>query len=170
MGLDGVTVARSPERRPIWPNGIIGSISHSRNIAGAAVTRDDRLIGLGFDIEQPKVARPIDIVSKVMTDNEIERFGSRDEKQLSSHLAMVVSCKESAYKAVNPVIGEYFDFLDIEIELDEASRTFVARASVPLYSADWINNGRGHYGNLAGQIVTTFVVEVDRTPAFFRTH
>jgi 4'-phosphopantetheinyl transferase EntD len=166
MGFDGVTVLRSPERHPIWPNGVIGSISHSQKVAGAAVTRDDRLIGLGFDIEQPAVARPGDIVSKVMTADEIGQFGSRDEKLLASHLAMVVSCKESAYKAVNPVIGEYFDFLDIEIELDETSRTFVARALAPLHSADWINNGRGHYGTLAGQIVTTFVVEADWGPTF----
>lgn len=166
MGFDEVTVLRSPERHPIWPNGVIGSISHSRDVAGAAVTQDNRLIGLGFDIEQQTVARPGDIVSQVMTVDEIGRLGCRDEKQLGSHLAMVVSCKESAYKAVNPVIGEYFDFLDIEINLDEASRTFVARALAPLHSADWINNGRGHYGTLAGQIVTTFVVEADRAPTF----
>ncbi|MGI9513198.1 MAG: 4'-phosphopantetheinyl transferase family protein [Anderseniella sp.] len=170
MGLDRVTVPRSPERCPIWPTGIIGSISHSHKVAGAAVTKDDRLIGLGFDLEQPTVARPSDIVAKVMTIDEIRQFGCQDQKQLGSHLALVVSCKESVYKAVNPVIGEYFDFLDIEIELDKSSRTFVARASASLRSADWINNGCGRYGSLAGQTVTAFIVEADRTATFLRRH
>ncbi len=168
IGFDGVTVPRSPERCPIWPKGIVGSISHSQNIAGAAVSRDDRLAGLGFDIEQPTVARPEDIVSKVMTVEEIGQLRFLDEKQLGNHLALIVSCKEAAYKAVNPVIGEYFDFPDIEIELDQDSNSFVARASASLHSGEWINGGRGHYGSLAGQIVTAFVVTADRCPRHCR--
>ena len=50
-GVSRSPVLRHPDRSPIWPQGCTGSISHSAQLAAAALTLDSTIAGLGIDIE-----------------------------------------------------------------------------------------------------------------------
>ena len=159
LGLGDTAIDRLPDRRPIWPIGVIGSISHSQTFAVAAVSRDEQLLGLGLDIEQPMLD-DVDMVAKaVLTADEFESAGSIGSAQLGHHVAKVLGCKEAVYKAVYPILGEYFDFRDLQIEFDGVDDSYLAKAVSPLRSKDLIEVGRGRCRFLVGQIVSTYVIE-----------
>lgn len=161
LGLGQAAICRSPDRRPIWPGGVVGSISHSQTFAAAAVSRDAQLAGLGFDLEQPIVDGVETVAPAVLTMNEFDTVQSTCAGKVGFHVARVLSCKEAVYKAVYPLVGEYFDFLDIRIEFDTADDTFTAKAVSRLASAALFEAGRGRCKTLSGQIVSMFVIEAE---------
>ncbi len=159
LGLGETTIGRLPDRRPIWPVGIVGSISHSQTFAVAAVSRDEQLLGLGLDIEQP-VLDDLEMVARaVLSEDELDAARSLRGAQLGHHVAKVLGCKEAVYKAVYPIVGEYFDFRDLQLEFDGADDSYIATAISPLRSRELIGVGRGRCRFLVGQIVSTYVIE-----------
>ena len=102
LGAPDAPLLSAPNRAPLWPDGVIGSITHCDGFTGAAVAllRDYR--GLGFDAE----------VNEVVTDELLPRVCTQREAQASRHLAggahwptLVFSIKESVYKCLNPIWG-----------------------------------------------------------------
>ena len=104
-GLGDFESPRSPDRYPVWPKGIVGSISHSCDFAVAAVTKDKRLAGIGIDIERPWINNARDIVEHVLTAREISILETSQDEHIEQHLARIACCKEAAYKAVYPIVG-----------------------------------------------------------------
>jgi len=158
FGLGDIEIPSSPDRCPVWPKGVVGSISHSRHFATAAVTRDKRLAGIGIDIEEPWVDNARDIVTRVLTAREISILKTLPDERVEQRLARVACCKEAAYKAVYPIVGEYFDFPDIEIDFERDLRTFYVRPGAELKSAHALRQGRGWIGSTSGQLVSIFVI------------
>src|SRR5439155_16503172 len=52
LGIHGVAIARGASGEPLWPDGIVGAISHAGDLAIAIVGRQSDYAGLGIDIEQ----------------------------------------------------------------------------------------------------------------------
>ncbi len=105
-GLVGV----APDRSPIWPDGFVGSITHSSNWTWAAVAADAELRSIGIDTEsllESKIADQLE--SEIATPGEwalAQTLGLN----WSTTFALVFSAKESFYKCWYPVTHEYFDF------------------------------------------------------------
>jgi enterobactin synthetase component D len=91
-----------------WPSGIVGSISHCRGIAIAAVAKTNDYSTLGLDIEY---FRPI-------SDKVIARIASEQEMQILLPLKQdnnisffsIFSAKESIFKALYPIVRKHFGF------------------------------------------------------------
>lgn len=101
------------DRAPVWPEGIVGSISHCGDRAIAVVGAADRYLGLGIDLERPLSASEADeIAPLVLTDAERQRLGTRlDEKVVS----LVFSAKESLFKALSRLTGPIPFFAAFEL-------------------------------------------------------
>lgn len=101
------------DRSPQWPEGIIGSISHTGAYCVAVVARADGSDGgLGVDAEQ--LGRVTDRLHRtIFTDGErawLDRLGARDR----SHAAtMLFSAKEAFYKAQHPLTRSWVGFKDV---------------------------------------------------------
>ena len=52
LGFEGVAVPRRADRRPEWPPGVVGSISHSGEYCAAVVAPRATCGGIGFDAER----------------------------------------------------------------------------------------------------------------------
>src|SRR5712692_10349689 len=52
FGIYSVAIERGPSGEPLWPDGIVGAISHAGDVAIAIVGRQNKYAGLGIDIEQ----------------------------------------------------------------------------------------------------------------------
>ena len=127
---DTSNIAIRDDRAPVWPNGIVGSISHSREIAWAAVARSSSLRGIGIDAE---------LVIKQETATEIrDRVVNRDEANClaASNLpepmrTTIAFCtKESVYKCLYPLFGITLDFSDVTLrQVDPRAGAFVAEVS-----------------------------------------
>lgn len=57
LGLRPATVLRGEAREPIWPAGLVGSITHTTDYVAAAVARTKELSARGLDAEPN---RPVD--------------------------------------------------------------------------------------------------------------
>lgn len=108
-------------RCPLWPNGIVGSISHSNRIATCAIAKSTQVSGIGIDIEQ-RVGRDsfMAIRQLAFIPEEWQRL---TESHISPYLAATIgfSAKESLFKALYPSVGRYFDFSDAHISHFDAN-------------------------------------------------
>ncbi|MGF1739731.1 4'-phosphopantetheinyl transferase superfamily protein [Vibrio profundum] len=113
------------DRSPIWPEGIVGSISHtdSQSIAAVAFKEDCQLLGL--DLEnwiEPDLA--LELSSQIIDSTEIDLLS---ETELSFHqgLTLIFSAKESLYKALYPKVQTFFGFESARItNIDQGKRQF----------------------------------------------
>ena len=103
---------------PLWPEGVVGSISHGAGYGFAAVGAASRYRGLGVDVERvvsPQQATRLG--GRVLTDGELElrhgKFGGLTEAEM---FTLAFSAKESAYKALFPVHRRVLGFSDVELE------------------------------------------------------
>ena len=102
-------------RAPVWPAGFIGSITHSRNIAMAAVARVDEYQYVGLDVEDMMSAElALSISSSIIQDKEFDLLHNSG-LDFSLGLTIAFSMKEALFKALYPSVGEYFDFHAAEL-------------------------------------------------------
>lgn len=148
----GVLQGRS--RRPLWPDGIVGSISHSNELAFVIVSRRDAPFrGIGVDVEkQGRVSK--DLEKLVLTSREIGRC----EGNPLDAATLTFSAKEAVFKAVNPLAGLMIGFNEVEIHLDTNSRSFHAEYVGANIKNEIINTGTGVYAHYAEHVVSRFVI------------
>ncbi|MCB1135943.1 MAG: 4'-phosphopantetheinyl transferase superfamily protein [Chlamydiia bacterium] len=126
LGVDSPDIASDSLGRPQWPPGLVGSITHSEQLAVAAVASNTKLAGLGIDSETMTSNRDVlaaiqDIVL-IDEEHQLVREG-RD-------LILLFSLKEACFKALNPLCDISMDFRGIHvISLDRGEGS--ARVGVP---------------------------------------
>lgn len=98
-----------PGREPLWPQGLVGSITHTDDVAVAAAAPASAFAGIGIDIER---IRPLDpgIAARILTVAETGQFGLGGAEPDPGALLRLFSFKESIYKCVFPVFGEFIGF------------------------------------------------------------
>ncbi|WP_434629646.1 4'-phosphopantetheinyl transferase family protein [Chromobacterium sp. CV08] len=145
------------DRSPVWPDGLVGSITHTDGLAAAVVASARDARGLGIDAESVIGVETCRLLrDQVVCDGEW-RFGG-DGSSWSDRLffTMIFSAKESIFKCLYPQVGKYFDFLDVEIVAwDAESRAFRFRVLTDL--SDRVSAGfeaDGCYSILPGMVFT----------------
>ncbi|WP_156894913.1 4'-phosphopantetheinyl transferase family protein [Janthinobacterium sp. 1_2014MBL_MicDiv] len=133
LSCGDVPIGRS--REPLWPPGIIGSITHNQVLAAATVLPLGPYRGAGIDIESVMTAESwrgmIDIV---LSDAEIVRMRAMAHAApFSVLMALVFSAKESFYKAMFSTVKRFLDFNTIVLtDIDTRQRTLSFRIADPL--------------------------------------
>lgn len=153
LHIEDNTVGREG-RLPIWPPDIVGSISHSDRLAGAIVGSSVFFRGLGLDLV-PVAAVSSKVAKRLLMDSElswIQGTGSGDWR------TALFSAKESVYKAVNPVVGEYLGFRDVAVRVVPDSLEFFASTIGSRESTELVAQGRGFVHRVEGHWITIFVV------------
>ena len=103
---------------PLWPEGVVGSISHGAGAGFAAVAATNRYVGLGVDVERVVSAgQAARLGPRVLTGRERElRHGGNGGLTEAEMFTLAFSAKESAYKALFPVHRRVLGFSDVELE------------------------------------------------------
>ncbi len=124
LGIHGFPLVADPERVPLWPPGVVGSISHCKGYCGVAVARQDALVALGFDVER---AEPLEaeLLARICTPRERERLPARAGAPDAGKLTFCA--KESFYKCYFPLTREFLGFQDVEVEFEPGLGSFRAR-------------------------------------------
>ena len=117
---------------PQWPAQIVGSISHTRNTAIAAVSSAHRHLAIGIDCESVFEADTSAKVCDLILSNNDKLQFNRERSNFCVSLTTVFSAKESLFKALNPIIKRFFDFRDIDIYLNDNLNGFKATINKPL--------------------------------------
>ena len=121
-------VGRTERGTPMWPSGVVGSITHTDGFVSAAVARADEARSLGIDSERIVTSEQARRVSThVSWPSELMHGREAGLDRLQS-ITLVFSAKEAIFKCLYPLIGAMFYYHDVRIEgVEAATRTFRAR-------------------------------------------
>jgi 4'-phosphopantetheinyl transferase EntD len=123
LGQRAVMIGLGEDRAPIWPEGIVGSITHTTGYTAAAVSFTHRLGYLGIDAE-PALPLPDDVLETVLTAAELDQLNSHRPSNIYGRL--VFCAKEAAFKALWPRHRTWLDFHQIEIRFHTDESRFHA--------------------------------------------
>lgn len=159
LGFAPVPVLRGADREPIWPAGIVGSITHCRGYCAAALAPAARLVTIGIDAEV-HAALPRGILQMVSVDEERDWIRSAPDDGICWD-RLLFSAKESVFKAWFPMTRRWLGFEDAAVTVDPDAGTFHARLLVPapLVGGAIVSGFDGRYAIEDGHIVTAVVVE-----------
>lgn len=102
-------VLKTEHGEPIWPKGLIGSISHSKLLSGAVVMPEKDYKALGLDIEA--IGRvSVDLWPLFFTEDEIDWLQSRPYPYQSFFATLFFSFKEAFYKMQFSITKSFVDY------------------------------------------------------------
>lgn len=131
LGLPAVPILPGPRGAPVWPAGVIGSMTHCHGYRAAALARSGVLAAIGVDAE-PHETLPDGVLGMVA-------FGPEQAQLRELAVAepgicwdrLLFSAKEAVYKAWFPLTGRWLDFAEAQVCFDAARHAFTARFLVP---------------------------------------
>ena len=127
LGLPETAILRGEHREPLWPAGVVGSITHCQGYcaAAAAKTGDARSIGIDAEVH---ARLPANILERVSIPEERAWLSSAPE---GIHWDRVLfSAKESLYKAWFPLARRELGFDEVSVSFEPACGAFAARLRV----------------------------------------
>ncbi len=129
LGVVGFPLLMGKKGEPVWPPGVVGSISHCDGRGAAAVARECQVRGLGLDMER---IRPLGrgAVQLVCTPQELHWIDSLSQEQRDTAAILLFSAKESFYKCQFPLTGRWLDFHDVQVTVHAEAHEFEATIAV----------------------------------------
>jgi 4'-phosphopantetheinyl transferase EntD len=126
LGIENFALLNGADREPLWPDGVVGSLTHCRGFCAAAVAPRGAVVGVGLDAEpaRPLAARLLD---RVCSPQEKARLEALANPGACGWGIVLFSAKESLYKCYFPLARSFLGFRDAEVRLDPGSASFAAR-------------------------------------------
>jgi 4'-phosphopantetheinyl transferase EntD len=126
LGLPPGPIPIDGDRAPVWPTGVVGSITHCEGFVGAAVAAGGPLRGLGFDAE-PAVPLGTEIEPLICTADEL-RWAKAARRPPAADWPKVMFCaKEAVYKCLAGSAGLLPDFRELAVTLRPERCAFSVR-------------------------------------------
>ncbi|MGP4109966.1 4'-phosphopantetheinyl transferase family protein [Streptomyces sp. 4N509B] len=160
--LDGPRVPLMPGERgaPGWPEGFVGSMTHTTGYCAAVVARRTELASVGIDAEPNEPLRESGVLNMISLPVErprLEALAARRPEVCWPRL--LFSAKESVYKAWYPLARRFLDFDEADIVLREDG-TFHARLLVegPELNGRRVDGFSGRWMSRGGILVSAIAV------------
>jgi 4'-phosphopantetheinyl transferase EntD len=158
-GIEGFPLLSDARRAPLWPRGIVGSITHTDGFCAAAVARREAFAGIGIDAEmEGRVGRHL--WPDLFTSEEIDRLERCPEPGRNSLATVMFSAKESFYKAQYSFTHAWLDFTAAAVTV-EGDRWHLELVSPPQAFPPLPQALCGRFALGAGHVVTAIAI-----PAF----
>lgn len=126
LGQRDTLVGRGHHGQPLWPQAVVGSITHQDFRAIAVVARLSECMAIGVDLEHvlsPIVA--LSIADQVVSQQELRLF-KRFSMSINKAITLAFSAKESLFKALYPCVNRYFDFRDVQVVAVNVERATIS--------------------------------------------
>jgi 4'-phosphopantetheinyl transferase EntD len=116
LGVPAQPLLNDEQRVPLWPAGLVGTITHTHGWCAAAVAKNTHFSALGADVE---AATPLErgLWERICRPAERRWLESAPERAGILGKAFF-SAKESIYKALYPSVRIFLDFHSMQIELE----------------------------------------------------
>lgn len=161
MGIPPRPILRATDGAPVWPDGVVGSITHCSDYCAAAVAYSHRSRWIGIDAE-PNEPLPEDLLSYVASAWEIEKFVC-PLNVISNWGRFLFSAKESVYKVWFSIRGTWLDFKDVSIEIHPSISSFSVIFEMP--EMTWFDHRKslfcGQFSMTESLIFTSAVVSAE---------
>jgi len=123
LGIKHFPLLVGPHRSPIWPENVVGSISHCRNLCLVVATKNSGIKGLGIDVEQAGQLEQ-SVIELVCTAQERKWLADAPSYTGTNSAKIIFSAKESFYKSVSSIIQPALEFWDIQISINNRQNCF----------------------------------------------
>ena len=141
-------IPSGPDRAPVWPSGLVGSITHSTDLCAAVVARNDSFRTVGIDTESIN-AIPADLVENILRPDEADELDPHTRPGGADRLTLYFCLKEAAYKAFYPTCRRIIGFQDMRVRVDPEARRFLAEipglsgSGIPIFQGSYlVRHGR----------------------------
>ena len=117
FGVPGFDLLNAPDRAPVWPSGITGSIAHSHTRAWVALV-DSAFGTVGIDGEdRDELGR--NVWHLTLRDEEVASLETLDASSRGRRALAIFSAKEALYKAQYPRSGSFMDYKALRVEFGD---------------------------------------------------
>ncbi|UVK49305.1 4'-phosphopantetheinyl transferase superfamily protein (plasmid) [Mesorhizobium sp. AR07] len=161
LGFSPCAIPSGPHREPLWPPGVVGSITHCAGFCAAAVAQHGDYAALGIDAEVDEEL-PSGVLELISVDEE--RYWLANAPRRLNWDRLLFSAKESIFKAWFPLTREWLGFEDAVVTIIPDDGTFHARLPhtfLPAEDHAWELRGRFIISN--GLILTAVFVTGPRS-------
>jgi enterobactin synthetase component D / holo-[acyl-carrier protein] synthase len=131
LGEQPAAIPSGSRGQPLWPAGIVGSITHCDGYRACAVARVGDLVTVGVDAE-PNQPLPGRVLGDIALPEERELLRDLSRQAPGTHWdRLLFSIKESIYKAWFPLAERWLGFEDAVVSIDLRHGSFSAYLLVP---------------------------------------
>ncbi len=146
LGVAEVAIGKGDNRQPLWPDGIMGSISHTQHFAAAAVGLHASYAGIGIDMES---ATPLEekLFKAICRQEELDEFAQLglSQEQAGMRAKLLFSIKESIYKCLWPEVRRFIDFIEMQVVLEPDGSSYRAIPHTDKVSVARVGELEGRY-------------------------
>jgi 4'-phosphopantetheinyl transferase EntD len=115
LGIGPVPIPRGERGAPVWPDRVVGSMTHCQGYRAAAVAHDTDLRAIGIDAEDHQPL-PDGVLSLVASETERAHLAALAGRRPEVHWdRLLFSAKESVYKAWFPLTRRWLGHEDAEL-------------------------------------------------------
>jgi 4'-phosphopantetheinyl transferase EntD len=123
LGIIHFPLCVNENRTPRWPEGVVGSITHTAGFCGAVAAQRVKFEALGLDAEHTSAATS-DLWPQLLTAAERDRLARLTPESRTLVASTIFSAKEAFYKAQFTITRGWLDFDDVEIDLSPAATAY----------------------------------------------
>lgn len=121
-------------RCPLWPNSLVGSITHTNTYAACITANKADIAAIGIDAQDILNDERAERLQSRIIDSAEARIISQSDLSAALGLSLCFSAKEAIYKALYPRIQQYFGFNAAKLHsIDTAANTFSFRFDPALW-------------------------------------
>jgi len=151
LGVGPAAIGVGPRRRPLWPAGVVGSITHCQGFAAVAAALRRDVAAIGIDAEP---------VTRCLSAGVVERISTESERAAVDELGelgplLVFSAKEAVYKAWFPMTSRWLGFQDVSLDVSLGG-TFAIELGVD--DEVGMSSAEGKWILVDGVVLTTAVL------------
>jgi 4'-phosphopantetheinyl transferase EntD len=130
LGFPALAIPAGEKGEPLWPAGVVGSITHCEGYRACAVARSEHILTVGIDAE-PNAPLPQGLLGDIAQPEEQPVLRQLRMRSPEVHWdRLLFSAKESVYKAWFPLQKRWLGFEDAVLELDRRAGSFQVRLLV----------------------------------------
>jgi 4'-phosphopantetheinyl transferase EntD len=162
LGVPLVPVLTGPGGEPLWPDGVVGSITHCAGYRAAAVARCTEVAAIGIDAE-PHEPLPDGVAEAVTLPGERSQLAAQSARAPGTCWdRLLFSAKESIYKVWYPHAHRMLGFDEARVTLDPDG-TFRACLLVagPVVAGRPLHELSGRW-SIGGGLVLTAITVAER--------
>jgi 4'-phosphopantetheinyl transferase EntD len=115
FGIVDFPIEAAADRQPVWPDAMVGSITHTLRFCAAVVARKESLSAVGIDSEPARSVKP-ELWRGICTAAETAWLRSLPPGEQIAAATLIFSAKEAFYKCQYPLVGERLNFHDATVE------------------------------------------------------
>ena len=131
LGVAQPVLRVGPDREPLWPEGITGSITHTGDYCAAVAAPRLQLAALGIDAEERGAVRR-QLWRHIATAEERAWLEALPAQQLGDMSSVLFSAKEAFFKCQYPLTRQWVGFADVIISIEADLFRVAPRAALRL--------------------------------------